>query len=91
MKRVPKRFAYGEITDTNKKFKEEHDSLIQKWKDDLNLKLGDIPQPNQSKDSIECGCGSHYTKDNRHHHIKTKKHLEFISAAKTDIETSIFH
>jgi hypothetical protein len=91
MKRVPKRFAYGEITDTNKRFKEEHDSLIQKWKDDLNLKLGDIPQPNQSKDSIECGCGSHYTKDNRHHHIKTKKHLEFISAAKTDIETSIFH
>ena len=80
MKRVPKTFAYGETTDTNKRFKEEHDSLVQKWKNDSNLKLGDVPQPNQSENSIECECGSHYSKDNKHHHFKTKKHLEFFAS-----------
>lgn len=79
-RRVPKTYAHGETTDTNKRFKEEHDSLVQKWKDDANLKIGDIPQPNQSVNSIECACGSHYSKDNKHHHFKTKKHLEFFSS-----------
>ena len=65
MKRVPKTFAYGETTDTDKRFKEEHDSSVQKWKNDANLNLGYIPQPNQSENSIECECGGHYSKDNK--------------------------
>jgi hypothetical protein len=76
-----KTYAHGETTDTNKRFKYEHNSLIQKWKDDPNLKLGHILQPNQSINSIECECGSHYSKDNKSHHLKCKKHLEFIAAA----------
>lgn len=73
-----KTYAHGETTDTAKRLKDEHDSLIQKWKDDVNLKVGCIPQPNQSINSIECECGSHYSKDNKSHHFKCKKHLKFV-------------
>jgi hypothetical protein len=75
-----KTYAHGETTDTNKRFKDEHNSLIQKWKDDPNLKLGHILQPNQSINSMECECGSHYSKDNKSHHFKCKKHLKFVAA-----------
>lgn len=81
--RKRKTYAHGETTDTDKRIKDEHDFLIQKWKDDPSLNIGPIPQPNQSSNSIKCECGSHYSKDNKHHHLKTKKHLEFISAAAT--------
>jgi hypothetical protein len=87
MKRVSKKtYAYGQTTDTNKRLKQEHDDLLQKWKDDPNLKIGSLTQPNQSEKSIDCICGSHYTKDNKHHHMKSKKHLEFIEKNKTTTE-----
>ena len=89
MKRVPKTYAYGETTDTDKRFKEEHDSSVQKWKNDANLNLGYIPQPNQSENSIECECGGHYSKDNKHHHFKTKKHLEFFASPKATFAVTL--
>jgi hypothetical protein len=89
MKRVPKTYAYGETTDTDKRFKEEHDSSVQKWKNDANLKVGYIPQPNQSENSIECECGGHYSKDNKHHHFKTKKHLEFFASPKATFAVTL--
>lgn len=85
MKRFSKKtYAYGEPTDTDLRLKLEHDALLEKWKDDPNLKIGNLTQPNQSENSIYCICGSHYTKDNKHHHMKTKKHLEFIEKNKTN-------
>jgi hypothetical protein len=89
MKRVPKTYAYGQTTDTNKRFKKGSDGLLQKWKDDPNLKIGNLTQPNQSEKSIDCICGSHYTKDNKHHHMKSKKHLEFIEKNKTTTEVTL--
>jgi hypothetical protein len=54
-----------------------HINLLNKWLNDVDLLPGPLVQPNESKNSITCYCGSHYTPQNKHHHIKTKKHLEF--------------
>ena len=54
-----------------------HISLLHKWLNDVDLLPGPLVQPNKSKNSITCYCGSHYTPQNKHHHIKTKRHLEF--------------
>jgi hypothetical protein len=54
-----------------------HISLLAKWLNDSNLSLGPVVQPNESKNSISCYCGGHYTSENKYHHIKSKKHLEF--------------
>lgn len=89
MKRVPKTYAYGKTTDTNKRFNQGSDGLLQKWKDDPNLKIGNLAQPNQSEKSEYCVCGGHYTKDNKHHHMKSKKHLEFIEKNKTTTEVTL--
>ena len=88
MKRTPKTYAYGEKTDTEKKFQEEHDALLQKWNDDPDLKTGNLPQPNQSEKSIKCICGSHVTAGSKHNHVKTKKHLDFIEKNKTQQQTN---
>jgi hypothetical protein len=73
-----KTYAHGETTETAKRLKDEHDGLILKWKDDVNLNVGCIPQPNQSENSIECECGGHYSKHNKHHHFKRKMHSKFV-------------
>lgn len=54
-----------------------HISLLDKWLNDVDLLPGPLLQPNESKNSIICYCGSHYTPQNKYHHINTKKHLEF--------------
>ena len=56
----------------------QHEMLVDKWSNDNNLLLGSLLQPSQSKNSIECDCGSRYTRENKQHHIKTKTHLKFI-------------
>jgi hypothetical protein len=86
-----KTYAHGEITETDKRLKNEHDGLILKWKDDVNLKVGYIPQPNQSENSIECECGGHYSKHNKHHHFKRKMHLKFVAAVAPLNEALTFH
>ena len=84
MKRVSKKtYAYGQPTDTEVRLKLEHDPLLQKWKDDPNLKIGNLTQPNQSEKSEYCVCGGHYSNENKYHHMKTKKHLDFIGKNKT--------
>jgi hypothetical protein len=66
----------------------EHNILIDKWKNDPNLKVGPLMQPSESEKSINCECGSRYTPENKHHHFKTKKHLLFIQ--KNDTETNLY-
>ena len=86
-----KTYAHGEKTETDKRLKEEHDHLIQKWKDDIKLKIGHIPQPNQSENSMECECGGHYSKHNKAHHFKRKMHLEFIEMNANDAFALTIH
>ena len=78
-----KTYAHGEKTETYKRLKEEHNRLIQKWKDDNKLNVGNIPQPNQTENTMECECGGHYTKYNKNHHVKQQNHLKFIEMKKT--------
>lgn len=63
-----------------------HISLLHKWLNDANLLPGSLVQPNESNNTVSCYCGSHYTPNNKHHHIKTKRHLEFNSK-KSDKKT----
>ena len=66
-----------------------HGILIDKWKNDPNLKVGPVMQPSESQKSINCECGSRYTPENKHHHFKTKKHLLFIQ--KNDTQTTTLY
>ena len=68
-----------------------HNSLLDKWSNDDNLLPGSLLQPNESKNSIACYCGSHYTADNKHHHIKTKKHLEFDANSDKNKHNTLFN
>ena len=77
--RVKKTYAYGQQTDTAVRFQKEHDALLQKWKDDPDLKIGNLTQPNQSEKSVYCVCGGHYSDDrNNRTHLKTKKHRTYF-------------
>jgi hypothetical protein len=69
-----------------------HINLLHKWLNDTELLPGPLVQPNESKNSIICYCGSHYTPNSKHHHIKTKRHLEF-NAKNSDItvHTTLFN
>jgi hypothetical protein len=84
MTRVSKKtYAYGQTTDTDVRLKQEHDALLQKWKNDPNLKIGNLTQPNQSEKSEYCVCGGHYSDDrNKRAHLETKKHKDFIEKHK---------
>ena len=90
MKRVLKKtYAYGQPTDTDVRLKLEHDPLLQKWKDDPKLKIGNLTQPNQSEKSKYCVCGGHFSNENKYHHMKSKKHLKFIEKNKTTTEVTL--
>ena len=54
-----------------------HNSLLDKWLNDDGLLIGYLFQPNESENSINCDCGGHYTPQNKHHHLKSKIHLDF--------------
>lgn len=69
------------------KYSENRESIISKIKEYNKLHKEEILIKHSAKTT--CMCGGSYTYSNKTNHMKTKKHLDYISAYSTITESSI--